>query len=324
MILLTYGTRPEFIKLKPLMDEMRKTHIPFKVLFTGQHKDYDNGADFRITFKDFGLNRLDNILQNCLNLPDEWLQDINYILVQGDTTSVLALSLMAMHRKIKIIHLEAGLRSYDYDNPYPEEYNRTLVTKLASIHLCPTEQNKANLVSENVSVDTIHVVGNTALDNLIEYRDKCEYTNKILVTLHRRENHDKLKDWFDEINKIAKVFHNYEFIVPLHPNPIIKEQLPKNPVFTIIEPLDHKDLISLLAKSSLVITDSGGIQEECSFLNKKCLVCRKTTERPEALGLSSFLVTEPKLLKHIFTEHIKTYHINIKSPYGNGNSSKII
>lgn len=306
------------------MVEMRKRHIPFMVLFTGQHKDYDYGADFRINFIEYGQNRLDNIIQNCLNLPDEWFHSITHILVQGDTTSVLGLSIMAMHRKIKVIHLEAGLRSYDLANPYPEEYNRILVTKLTSIHLCPTVQNKVNLLKENVNPDDIFVVGNTGLDNLIEYREKCEYTNKVLVTLHRRENHDNLNEWFGVINNLALEYPDLEFILPLHPNPFIKEQLPHEVNFTIVDPLEHDELLELLVKCKIVITDSGGIQEECSFLNKKCLVCRKTTERPEAIGMSSFIISEPKYLKPEFDKHIKNYAIEIVSPYGNGKASSVI
>ena len=147
MILITYGTRPEYIKVKPLIDEMVIRGINFKTLSTGQHKDIaPNDADFNLDFKDYGGNRLDSVMKNCLSIPDEIFDGVNYILVHGDTTSVVGLSLSALHRKIKIIHLEAGLRTYDYDNPFPEENNRRIVSTLASIHLCPTEQNKENLL----------------------------------------------------------------------------------------------------------------------------------------------------------------------------------
>ena len=306
------------------MKERRKRHIPFKILFTGQHKDYDNGADFRINFIQYGENRLDNIIQNCLNLPTEWFYDITHILVQGDTTSVLGLSIMAMHRKIKVIHLEAGLRSYDYENPYPEEYNRVLASKIADVHLCPTNRNKLNLTQEGINPDKIYVVGNTGLDNLLEIREQCEYTNKILVTLHRRENHDKLTEWFNQVNNLAIEYPQYEFILPLHPNPFIKECLPISNSFTIIEPQEHEDLLAILSKCRLVITDSGGIQEESSFLYKKCLVCRKTTERNETLHISSFLVKEPDDLIGMFKKHIDKYVIKFPSPFGKGHSSETI
>jgi len=320
-ILLTYGTRPELIKIKPLMAEMVRQNIPFKTLFTGQHKDLNHISDYELKQFRYGGNRLDDILHNCLDTPKEALQGVTHILVQGDTTSVMGLSLMAMHRKVKIIHLEAGLRSFDFENPYPEEYNRTIVSRLANIHLCPTAQNKLNLLNEGIDPYSIYVVGNTGLDNLLPYKDKLEYTNKILVTLHRRENFDILDDWFNVISQIADKYTDYEFILPVHPNPAIREKLPKNTKINIIEPLPHEDLLNLLTKCSLVITDSGGIQEECSFLNKKCLVCRKTTERPEAVGYSSFIVEKPIFLFDIFEEQIKNPVINHSSPFGDGTSS---
>ena len=163
MILLTYGTRPEYIKIKPLIDEMTKRGVGFKTLSTGQHKDIaPTDADYNLNFQDYGGNRLDSVMKNCLSIPEEYFNGINYILVQGDTTSVVGLSLAALHRKIKVIHLEAGLRTYDNKNPYPEENNRKIVSTIASIHLCPTIQNKDNLIKENVTGD-IYVVGNTVL-----------------------------------------------------------------------------------------------------------------------------------------------------------------
>ena len=218
MILLTYGTRPEFIKIKPLIDEMEKEKIPFKILFTGQHKTISNGRfDYYLNGLDFSKNRLDSIIMNCMNIPDEFYNGVTHILVQGDTTSVTGLALSALHRQIPVIHLEAGLRTYDTDNPYPEENNRRIVSTIAKIHLCPTNQNKENLLNENTLGD-IYVVGNTVLDNLVGYKDKCEYTNKVLVTLHRRENHDQIQTWFNQINDLAKENPDLEFILPIHPN----------------------------------------------------------------------------------------------------------
>jgi UDP-N-acetylglucosamine 2-epimerase len=324
MILLTYGTRPEFIKIKPLIEEMENENIPFKILFTGQHKTISNGRfDYYLTGLDYGENRLDNIIMNCMNIPDEFLNGVTYILVQGDTTSVTGLALSALHRKIPIIHLEAGLRTYDTENPYPEENNRRIVSTIAKIHLCPTELNRQNLENERTLGD-IYVVGNTVLDNLIDYKDKCEYTNKVLVTLHRRENHDQIDSWFNAINELAKENPDLEFILPIHPNPNVLKHKDILTNVTITEPMNHDDLINLLIKCKIVITDSGGIQEECSFFNKKCLVCRKITERPESIGLTSFLINTPNDLSGIFNYHLDKYNINFKSPYGNGMSAKKI
>jgi UDP-N-acetylglucosamine 2-epimerase (non-hydrolysing) len=325
MILITYGTRPEYIKIKPLIDEMFKREIPFKTLSTGQHKDIaPNDGDFNLDFNDYGGNRLDSVMKNCLSIPDEVFDGIDYILVQGDTTSVVGLSLTALHRKIKLIHLEAGLRSFDTKNPFPEENNRKIVSTIADIHLCPTLQNMYNLWDENISPDKTYLVGNTVLDNLLPYKDECEYTNKVLVTMHRRENHNNMDEWFFHINELAKQNKDLEFIIPLHPNPNVQKHKQILTDVKIINPIDHDELIKLLVKCKIVITDSGGIQEECSFFNKKCLVCRKVTERPESVGLTSFMVDSPNNLIKIFNEHIKSYDLNIVSPYGDGYSSQKI
>ena len=306
------------------MVEMDKQGIIYKTLFTGQHKDIVTGnASFNLHIEQYSENRLDNIIQNCMNLPDEWFKGISHVLVQGDTTSVTGLSLAAMHRKIPVIHLEAGLRTYDTENPFPEENNRRIVSTIAKIHLCPTELNKMHLENE-ITLGDIYVVGNTVLDNLVPYKAKCEYTNKVLVTLHRRENHDLIKDWFSEINDLALTYSNLEFILPIHPNPNVQKHKSLLTNVTVIEPLPHEELLELLVKTKMVITDSGGLQEECSFLNKKCLVCREVTERPEANGLTSFMVKKPEELKGNFDYQIKNYETNFESPYGDGNSAKKI
>jgi len=321
MILLTYGTRPEYIKIKPLIKEFKNSNIPFKILFTGQHKDIANGDyDFKIEMSDLSNNRLDSVMANLMILSDKLFEGIDYVLVQGDTTSVVGLSMAALHRKIKLIHLEAGLRTYDTENPFPEENNRRIVSTIAKIHLCPTELNANNLYKENVT-ENVFVVGNTVLDNLIEYKEKCEYTNKVLFTMHRRENHENIHEWFTEINELAKKHSELEFILPLHPNPNVQKHKSILTNVKLIEPLNHDDLLELLVKTKMVITDSGGIQEECSFFNKKCLVCRKVTERPESINLTSFLINEPTDLSSIFESHINDYRVNIESPYGDGKSS---
>ena len=321
MLLLTYGTRPEYIKIKPLIDKLNLNNVNYKILFTGQHKDIVNqDSDYVLNFKEYSENRLNNILMNCLSIPDEWFNDIEYVLVQGDTTSVLGISLSAFHRKIKVIHLESGLRTYDLENPYPEELNRQIVSRISDINFCPTEQNYSNLLNEQV-IGKSFVVGNTVLDNLLQYKERCEYTNKILITLHRRENHDLIHEWFYVINELSKEYPQYEFILPIHPNPNVSKHKHLLTNVKVINPLSHEELIEVLIKCSLVITDSGGLQEECSFFNKKCLVCRNTTERQESLDKSSFLINSPENLKSEFDNHLKNKKINYICPYGEGNSS---
>jgi len=323
-ILVTYGTRPEYIKILPLIKEMEKRQMRFKTLFTGQHKDIvPDGADFNLEMKDFGGNRLDSVLKNCLSTPEVCFEGIKYVLVQGDTTSVVGLAMAAMHRQIKVIHLEAGLRTYDKKNPYPEETNRRIVSSIADIHLCPTVLNKENLKNEKVGGD-IYIVGNTVLDNLLEYKKDCEYTNKVLVTMHRRENHWNMHKWFAEINLLAKTHSHLEFIIPLHPNPNVQKHKHLLENVKIVNPLSHDELIKILVKCRFVITDSGGLQEECSYFNKKCLVCRKVTERPESVGSTSFMVEDPFDLSILFNIYIYDYKTDTVSPYGDGKSAKKI
>lgn len=321
MILIAYGTRPEFIKIKPLMNEMNKRGIKYKTLFTGQHTDIaPKNADFKLTIKTDGTNRLDSIIESCMNLPDYIFDGIKAVLIQGDTTSVLGLSMAAFNRKIKVIHLEAGLRTYDKQNPFPEETNRRIVSAIANIHLCPTELNANNLKTEKIEGD-IYVVGNTVLDNLLKYKKDCEYQDKILVTMHRRENHWNIDEWFKEINELAKNNPAIEFIIPLHPNPNIQKYKNLLTHVNIVDPLSHDELMKILVKCRMVITDSGGLQEECSFFNKKCLVCRKVTERPESVDLTSVMVPEPIDLNIAFALHFNNFKLNLVSPYGDGKSS---
>jgi UDP-N-acetylglucosamine 2-epimerase (non-hydrolysing) len=324
MLLLAYGTRPEYIKLKSLMHEFDIDNFPYKTLFTGQHLDLlkGNRPDYMVVIFD-GDNRLDSIVQSIMNNVFNEIKDITHVLVQGDTTSAFAVALSAFHHGIKVIHLEAGLRTYDNNNPYPEEINRRLISQIADIHLCPTKEAQKNLIDEKNYADN-YLVGNTVIDNLLPYKDKCEYTNKILVTLHRRENHYWLDQWFVEIDKLAENYPQYEFILPIHPNPNVQKHKHLLKHVNVIEPLPYEEMLELLVKTRLVISDSGGLQEECSFFNKKCLTCRVVTERPEALGQSSFLVKEPKRLKWVFKLHHSDCEISYDSPFGDGHSAEKI
>lgn len=327
MILLAYGTRPEFIKIKSLMYELDSNNIKYKTVFTGQHTDLlaDFEPDWILTIRN-NATRLDSIISSitsqmwqCFNN----FKDISHVLVQGDTTSVLAVALSAFNNGKKVIHLEAGLRTYDNANPYPEEQNRRLVSQITDIHLCPTENSKRNLENELILGEKF-VVGNTVLDNLLSYKNECEYTDKVLVTMHRRENHALLGKWFKELERIAEHYIAYEFILPLHPNPNVQKYKDMFKYVNVVEPMSHEELLKLLVKTRLVITDSGGIQEECSFFNKKCLTCRKVTERPEAIGQSTFMVDKPEDLFDMFQNHINDYEINYNSPFGDGNAAEKI
>ena len=325
MILLTFGTRPEYIKIKPLIKVFKENSVEFSVLFTGQHTSLLNKIDKkdkRVIEIVNGESRLDSIVSSILN-KNSIFSGISSVLVQGDTTSALSVAIAAFHRKIRVIHLEAGLRTFDFENPYPEEANRQLISRISNLNLCPTKGNRANLLNERV-LGTSYIVGNTVLDNLVDL--ETSYENKVIVTMHRRENHPLIPDWFLEVEKLANKYKDLDFILPIHPNPNVLRHRDIFEKVKVTSPMDYEDFIKHIASCKLVITDSGGIQEECSFLRKKTIVCRTTTERREVLNKFSFLCDNPKELGKIFTTHIKNYipKRRYRCPYGNGFSSKKI
>jgi len=323
MILMSFGTRPEYIKIKPLIKEMRG-RIPFKLLFTGQHTDLlSNVKDhdvMRLEIQD-GPNRLDSIVTSVLN-QDHIFEEVETVLVQGDTTSAFAIALAAFHRRVKVIHLEAGLRTYDRENPYPEEFNRQAVSRIADIHLCPTPDAAFNLSRELVS-GSIHIVGNTVLDNLVDL--EISKTNIVVITMHRRENHDKIAEWFEAFDNLARTYHGeYRFILPIHPNPNVQKHRDLLKYVEVIEPVPYDKFLRLLASSAYVISDSGGLQEETAFMGKRSIVCRKVTERPEGLGDFSVLCAEPLDLFELFIDMIHKPDPTSKCPYGDGRSAQKI
>ena len=316
MILFCFGTRPEWLKIKPLIEALDD----YQLLFTGQHLDLlkDLNVDYKINIKD-NSNRLDQLISDCLlQFPEG---DFDSVLVQGDTASAFACAVAAFNRRKKIYYLEAGLRSYNLNHPFPEEGYRQMIARLSDVNFCPTELSKKNLLDERVEGEC-HVVGNTVLDNLISYKPKCEYTNKVLVTLHRRENHHLMDRWFTEVNKLASNNLDLEFVLPIHPNPNVLKHKHLLSHVNIVDPLSHSALLNLLVKCKMVISDSGGLQEEGSFFNKKVIVCRKTTERPEAIETGHLhICPKPEELSFIFEKINKNYIISSHCPYGDGKSS---
>jgi len=319
-ILLCFGTRPEWLKIKPLIKLMKKSQ--YKLLFTGQHPDLlkDVEVDYQIKINQSD-NRLDSIISDCmLQFPNG---DFEGVLVQGDTGSAFGCALAAFNRQLKIYYLEAGLRSYNLEHPYPEEGYRQMISRISNVNFAPTELSFDNLIEEKVSGET-HIVGNSVLDNLLEYKTG-EYGNQVLVTLHRRENHHWMDDWFREINILAMENPDLEFILPIHPNPNVQKHRGLLTHVTITDPLEHKQLIEILRKCRLVISDSGGLQEEGSFFNKKVIVCRTTTERPEGLDTGHlYLCPSPSNLRVLFGLINKDYYIDTKCPYGDGKTSEKI
>ena len=314
-ILICFGTRPEYIKVKSIIE-----NIPnIKTCFTGQNKDLlkNINVDYELSMKkEISENRLNNIFANILSY-EYIFRDIDYVMVQGDTSTACAIALSAFNNGKKIIHLEAGLRSNNLKDPFPEEMNRQVISRLADIHLCPTEFNKENLLKENVSGD-IYVVGNTGLDNIS--KEGCEYNNKVLITMHRRDNHHNMDIWFEDLEKLANKYSDIEFMIPLHPNPNVQKHKHIFKKVKVVEPMNHNDLIEYVKKCKFVISDSGGLQEEWSYLNKKIIVCRKTTERPESVDIHSIMCGEPELLEDLVENINENYKVDAECPYGDGNS----
>ena len=315
-VLLCFGTRPEWLKIKPLIKELSN----YKLLFTGQHEDLlkDIEVDFRIKINESN-NRLDQLISDCLSqFPED---DFDSVLVQGDTASAFACALAAFNRGKKIYYLEAGLRSYNLQHPYPEEGYRQMIARISDVNFCPTSLSEKNLLKEKTNGST-HVVGNTVLDNLLKHKKDCEYKDKVLITLHRRENHKLLKKWFTELNELAEFYDKVEFILPLHPNPNVQKHKNILKHVNVIDPLSHDELLKILVKCKVVISDSGGLQEEGSFFNKKVMVCRETTERPEGIDTGHlYMCKSPDYIFRIFDHLYYNYEVNNNCPYGDGKSS---
>lgn len=315
MILICFGTRPEWLKVKPFVEQLDNV----KLLFTGQHADLlkDIKVDYRINIGN-ETNRLDQIISDCLMQFPEGDFDV---MVHGDTVSALACALAAFSRKKKIIHIEAGLRSHNLTQPYPEEGYRQMISRIADINFAPTLISAQNLEREQVIGD-IHIVGNSVLDNLTDYKDSCEYTDKVLVTLHRWENHHWMDKWFTELNEVAKKYSNIEFTIPLHHNPAVRKHKDLLTNVNIVPALPHNEMLELMSKCKFIITDSGGLQEEGTFLNKKIIVCRDVTERPEGLNTGHLtLCKDPKELMGLVDAINRDYIIKEDCPYGDGNTA---
>lgn len=326
VLLIAFGTRPEWIKIKPVIDAIEGV-LPYRILFTGQHTsiiDY-SVQRYKITkleIENECEERLDSIVVSILKqLPA--FHDVSHVMVQGDTTSAFAVALAAFHRQIPVIHLEAGLRTHDLQNPYPEEFNRSAITALADIHLCPTWSNLSDIKRCRCQCSKIYITGNTVLDSLVGLEPTVE--DFVLVTMHRRENHDILDQWFTELNKLAGISNNM-FVLPIHPNPNVQKHRDLLTNVRVIAPTDHTQCIDLVRRCKYVITDSGGIQEESSFLKKKCVVCRKVSERKEGIGTFAFMCESPTDLIPIAQqiEISNQFIVDEPCPYGDGYAAQKI
>jgi len=327
---IVYGTRPEFLKLKVLIDQLKITNIFLKVIRINQHTDLrqDNGYyDDILTFNELCDDRISNIGINILSkLPNMITEECTHILAQGDTATTFYSLLVGFQKKKICIHLEAGMRTYDLENPFPEEGFRQMVSRITDIHLCPSEREKNILIEEKVKGKK-YVVGNTILDLVKSYDLPIISLNNVIITLHRRENWDDYQKYIESIYQLAYKNYNYNFYFLTHPNPNLTQivnQVAKNYLnlnnFFILKSLDHKDLIDILSKCSCVITDSGGIQEESNFLGKHIYMLRKVTER---LGIPSNKITSVNY-ENLININLENKNHSPGYEYGDGNTVKKI
>lgn len=301
-ISVIFGTRPEAIKLCPVVLALQKDPaFDCKVCVTGQHKEmlYQVLNVFGVKPDvDLQLMRpnqtLGGLTSRAIAALDEYLEKEkpDIVIVQGDTTTVFAGALAAFYHHIPVAHVEAGLRTGNLQSPWPEEANRVLTTRLAKWHFCPTENNKANLLKEGVNPADIYVTGNTVIDALMIAREKVPKTNdgkcRVLITGHRRENFGEgFEHMCTAIKKLAEEFSDVEFIYPVHLNPNVQEPVKRIlkglDNVKLIEPQSYLPFVGLMNDAYLILTDSGGVQEEAPSLGKPVLVMRDTTERPEAV-----------------------------------------
>jgi UDP-N-acetylglucosamine 2-epimerase (non-hydrolysing) len=315
-ILFVFGTRPEAIKMAPLFHKFRDSKkFETRVCVTAQHREMlDQVLELFEIKPDYDLNIMKNkqtlfdVTSSILVKIEKVLEEFNpdVVLVHGDTSTTFTTSLACFYKKIKIGHVEAGLRTNDLYSPWPEEANRKLTAALSNYHFAPTKNSEQNLIKEGVNVRDILVTGNTVIDSLLWVKKKIQNDSKllanldkrfsfinknsklILVTGHRRESFGSgFEDICKAILKIAKKFNNVQILYPVHLNPNVRE--PVNRVLKnckniyLIEPVDYLPFVYLMMNAHIILTDSGGIQEEAPSLGKPVLVMRKTTERPEAV-----------------------------------------
>ncbi|MEA1939840.1 MAG: UDP-N-acetylglucosamine 2-epimerase (non-hydrolyzing) [Candidatus Caldatribacteriota bacterium] len=357
---LIFGTRPETIKMFPIISEMERfpEFIDYKIILSGQHREMLDQmlTAFRIQ-SDYNLNimkkdqSLSQIFSKSLNGIEKILikEKPDMVLVQGDTTTTFAGAIAAFFQKIKVAHIEAGLRTNNKYYPFPEEMNRHLTGVLADLHFTPTEKSYSNLLFEGVNKEKIFISGNTVIDALFSVvrkdysfkekalKNKALFKNKIiLITMHRRENWGQpLKNICNALTRILKDNPDVNVIFPMHKNPRIREAVNKilknEQRMILLDTLNYKDIINLIAKSFIILTDSGGIQEEAPSLGKPVLVLRNETERPEALevGMVELVGTNEdrivgKVNKLLTDKQKYQEMVNTINPYGDGKASERI
>lgn len=354
-----FGTRPEAIKMAPLVKELQsREELDAKVLVTAQHREmldsvlelFDITPDFDLNIMKHGQTIADittRVLHGVGEIFEQERPDL--VLVHGDTTTTFAAALASFYQKIAVGHVEAGLRTGNIYSPYPEEMNRKLTGSLSTYHFSPTVMNVENLLRENISKENIVITGNTVIDALLSVTDKpyrfdIDELNEIdetkqkllLLTCHRRENWgEPMKQIFEAINELTEKNPDVVVVFPMHKNPSIRElartYFGTNSSVRLIEPLDYEPFANLMKKSHLILTDSGGIQEEAPALGKPILVLRTETERPEAVKAGTVKIAgiEKEKIVQLADELLnsqKAYDemAQAANPYGDGTASKQI
>ena len=360
-ILVSFGTRPEGIKLAPVIKciEKQKSRFDLSICSTGQHKEMLRQViNFFEIKTDFSLNlmtenqTLSSFSSKLINKIDSIFNSISpeIILIQGDTSTAFLTALIAFYKKIKIGHVEAGLRTYDKYNPFPEEINRQLISKVSDFHFAPTKKAQNNLIAEGISTESIFLVGNTIVDaikwgiNKIKMKKDKVMSNEIfqkisndkkiiLVTMHRRESFgEDIKNVCYALKSIASNYKDIQIVYPVHLNPNVRkpvfEILSKEDNIILTDPLDYELFIWLMYNSYFIVTDSGGVQEEAPTLKKPVLVIRKKTERTESIDLclSKIIGTKKESIINNISKLIKNKNIYDKmiassNPYGDGKAS---
>lgn len=354
-VMLVFGTRPEAIKMCPLVNELKKSDtMKTIVCVTGQHRQMlDQVLHVFNVIPDYDLSimkdkqTLFDVTTNILNGIKEVLEETkpDVVLVHGDTSTTFVTALACFYLQIPVGHVEAGLRTYDIYSPYPEEFNRQAVGIIAKYHFAPTQTSKENLLNEGKNEESIYITGNTAIDAL-KTTVKYDYTHPelewasdsrlIMLTAHRRENLGKpMHNMFKAIKRIVDEYKDVKVIYPIHMNPVVRkaaqEELGDCDRVHIIEPLEVLDFHNFLARSYMILTDSGGIQEEAPSLGKPVLVMRDTTERPEGIeaGTLKLVGTNEKTIYENFKlllDNHEEYKMmsQASNPYGNGTACKQI
>lgn len=337
-ILVVFGTRPEAIKLIPVIRELQNQGVRYEVLNTNQHAEIlDSLLSVEGIIPDYKLSicgQYDNLIETKAAM----LKQLNIalgkntytsIIVQGDTLSALVGAEYGFLRQIPVYHVEAGMRTYNPSNPYPEECFRRMISVMATLHFCPSNEEKDNLIAEGVSSNNIYVVGNTFVD----YRKRSnkrvvENKKQILITLHRRENIPHLDTLFMQIAEIAKATTDYKWLFPVHPNPII-ERLAKKHLegisnIVLSSPLSSDAFYQELLASELIVSDSGGVQEECILNAKKMLVVREVSERKTDFDFMEIVSPTENLKEHFYSLLNKESTTRGADCYGTGNAAEQI